>query len=295
MSFSAEVKTEICRGSLNRKCCAVAEAYGVALFCHTFSPRSVKIVTEHGDFAARLPKLFRKAFGVSFDEIVETESGTFVLRIRDPEKIARIYDAFELDREGGVVLHLNRGILERECCEISFARGAYLAGGSVTDPEKRYHLELATTHRKIAAETYSLLLDLGFQPRDMERGGAAILYFKQSDQIEDFLTTIGAPVRAMDLMEAKVEKEMRNAINRRCNCDEANATKVVDAAQTQLAAIRRLRETGRFETLPAQIRETALAREQDPAASLTELAAGLHVSKSAVNHRMRKIMEIAGN
>ncbi|MBQ7255495.1 MAG: DNA-binding protein WhiA [Oscillospiraceae bacterium] len=295
MSFSSNAKSELCRAEIGKRCCANAEAYGVLLYCNTFSQHGIKIVTEHGDFALRLPKLFQKAFGVTFDDApsAPSDGGKFVLRIRDREKLARIFDAYGMREGGEVTLHLNRGVLEKPCCELSFIRGAFLAGGSVTDPEKRYYLELETTHMKVCAETFSLLLDLGFSPRDMQRGGDALIYFNQSDQVEDFLTAIGAPLSAMGLMEAKVEKEMRNAINRRVNCDDANATKTVDAAQQQLAAIRKLRESGVFESLPEQIKQTALLREQDDTAPLAEIAAMLGVSKSAINHRMRKIMELA--
>lgn len=295
VSFSSEVKKELCRAEIGKKCCAAAEAYGVLLYCNTFSHAGVKIVTEHAQFAERLPKLFRKAFGVEFDEAPQTRpaSGKFVLRIELREKLAQIFRAFGMREGGEPVLHLNRVVLEKPCCEASFVRGAFLAGGSVTDPEKRYHLELTTPHLKVCAETYSLLLDLGFYPRDMRRGATALLYFKQSDQIEDLLTVIGAPLSAMQLMEAKVEKEMNNAVNRQVNCDDANLTKTVNAAQQQLAAIRVLRERGLFDTLPAQLRETAEQRERDPSASMAELAQALFVTKSAVGHRLRKLTELA--
>lgn len=296
MSFSYNVKSELCRTSFSR-CCALAECYGILLYCNTFSPIGIRIVTEHPDFAARISKLFKKTFSVEFDESPqgEPENGKYVFRIDNKEKLQKIYAAFDLNVGENVTLHLNRGILESECCDIAFIRGAFLAGGSVIDPEKRYHLELATTHGKICAETYSLLLDLGFLPKDIVRNGAFVLYFKQSDQIEDFLTAIGAPVCAMEVMEAKVEKQMRNKVNRVCNCDLANLNKTADAAQEQLAAIGLLRERGQYESLPEKIRQVAELRENDPNATLSEMAEQLAVSKSAVNHRMRRIMELAKN
>ena len=237
MSFCSNVKAELCRLPMNRTCCAVAEAYGVLLFCNTCSPSSVKIVTESRDFALRLPKLFKKAFQVEFDLLPDTDQGKRVFAIETPAKIARIYEAFGLEMETTVSLHVNLGVLEEECCKIAFLRGAFMAGGSVTDPEKRYHLELATSHMRVSREVYSLLMELGFFPKDVARGGNSILYFKQSNYIEDVLTTLGAPVNAMRIMEAKVEKELINGINRRVNCETANLGKAVDAAQEQLAAI----------------------------------------------------------
>ena len=295
MSFSSSVKSELCKLPVSRKCCALAESYGILLCCHTFSPMLIRIVTEHSDFALRLPRLFRRAFGTEFDGLPagEPENGKYIFQITDREKIARVYAGFGLTAAEAVTLHLNRGALENECCDLSFLRGAFLSGGSVIDPGKRYHLELTTTHTATAAEMYSLLLDLDFAPKATERSGAAVLYFKQSDQIEDFLTALGAPVNAMQIMEAKVEKDLRNVVNRRCNCETANLTKVVDAAQEQLAAIRLLRQNGQWEKLPSKLRDAAMLREEDPEATLTEMAERLGVSKSAVNHRMRKLLALA--
>lgn len=295
MSFSSNVKAELCRLPLHKTCCAVAEMYGVLLFCNTFSPSGIRIVTECREFGARLPKLLRKAFDLEFDQAPDSDRSKQIFTITDPEKLDAVYTAFGLDRETTVTLHVNLGVLEDECCRISFLRGAFLAGGSVTDPEKRYHLELATSHHKASREVYSLMLEQNFFIKDTLRGGNAILYFKQSDYIEDFLTTLGAPVCAMHIMEAKVEKDMRNEINRKVNCDTANMTKVVDAAQVQLAAIRRLEETGAINDLPDKLRKTAQLRKQYPEATLSELALMQEppLTKSAINHRMRKLLELA--
>ena len=296
MSFSSNAKAEICKTAITKRCCAVAESCGVLLYCNTFSPELIRIVTESPDFSERLPRLFRKAFNLDFDLLPEAGSrGKNAFQITDGEKIRRIFQAFGCAPEDSLALHINYGILENPCCQASFLRGAFLAGGSVTDPEKRYHLELATTHFNVSREAYSLLLELGFSPKDTVRNGSSILYFKQSDYIEDFLTFLGAPVCAMGVMEAKVEKDMKNKINRIVNCDTANMSKVVDAAQSQISAIHRLREQGRLETLPDKLKQTALLRLDNPDAKLSELAQLVQppITKSAMNHRMRKLMELA--
>ena len=295
VSFSYGVKSEICKEMISHRCCAIAECYGILLFCNSFSEKSIRIITEHPDFAQRIVKLFKKTFSLEFDEMPEDEpeNGKFVFRMENPEKIKKIYNTFDLSAGQHVTHHLNRGILEGECCDVSFVRGAFLSGGSVIDPGKRYHLELTTSHNKICAETYSLLLDLGFVPKDTMRNGLCVLYFKQSDQIEDFLTAIGAPICAMDIMEAKVEKQMRNKVNRVCNCDMANLNKTAVAGAEQLAAIQTLKKKGIYDTLPEKIKEVAAVREADANASLSEIALQLSLTKSAVNHRMRKIMELA--
>lgn len=296
MSFASETKAELCRTAIGRRSCAVAESYGVLLFCNTFSPTLIRIVTESHDFAQRLPGLFKKAFCVNFDELPNLEQGgKLIFQIREKQTIAKIYDAFGLSAENNLALHVNLSVLEEEWDRVSFLRGAFLAGGSVTDPGKRYHLELTTSHLKVSNETYSLLLEQSFHPKDTLRNGSSVLYFKQSDAIEDFLTFIGAPVCAMRIMEAKVEKELRNGVNRRVNCETANLDKAVDAAQEQIAAIRCLQANGMLAQLPEKLQKTARLRTEHPEATLMELAQ-LHepiLTKSAVNHRLRKLLEAA--
>ena len=296
MSFSSNVKSELCREPMSRRSGALAEAYGVLLYCNTFSAALIRIITESRDFAARLPKLFKKAFGFSFDIEPEAEAaGKLQFCITDAGKIHRIFSTFGASAKSDVTLHVNYGVLEEEQDRIAFLRGAFLAGGSVTDPAKRYHLELTTSHYKVSRETYALFMDVGFSPKALTRGGSSSIYFKQSDYIEDFLTAIGAPVCAMGVMEAKVEKDLRNGVNRRVNCETANLTKVVDASMEQIAAIHRLEEAGKLDELPVKLRQTAELRLENPESTLTELAEMLDppVSKSALNHRMRKLVELA--
>ena len=231
-SFSALVKAELCRAPLNRRCCAQAEAYGVLLYCNTFRGDEIKIMTESEPFAQRLPALFKKAFKVTFDRLPDG-AGKYIFTIRDPKKLAAILQVY-----GGaatdVALHINFAVVEEDCCRASFFRGAFLAGGSVTDPEKRYHLELATSHTQASREVSALLTEMGFLPRMVTRGAATVIYFKQSEHIEDLLTKLGAPVAAMDIMTTKVDKAIRNGANRAMNCDIANVNKILEAATEQL-------------------------------------------------------------
>ena len=296
MSFSSNVKVELCKDSLSKKSCAVAEGYGVLLYCNTFSSTEIRIITESRDFAARLPRLFKKAFGITFDqEPAAQDRGKLQFAISSEDKIAKIFETLQMDLKASLTLHVNFGMLEEEAECMAYLRGAFLAGGSVTDPAKRYHLEMTTSHYKVSRETCALLIECGFSPKELSRGGNNILYFKQSDYIEDFLTAIGAQVSAMGVMEAKVEKDLRNGVNRRVNCETANLTKVVDASMGQMAAIRALEEAGELDKRPGKLRETALLRRENPEATLQELAAMLNppITKSAINHRMRKLLELA--
>ena len=295
MSFSGNTKEEICRQKLDRSCCAVAESYGVLLFCHTFAPDGIRITTANPAFAARLPKLFKKAFGLSFDSLPpEKAVGKRSFVITDKVKIAGIYAAFGDNAESALVHPVNYAVLEEDCCRISFLRGAFLAGGSVTDPEKRYHLELATTHRQVERETFTLMQELGFAPKESAREGNALLYFKQSDAIADFLTAVGAPVTGMAVITTRVEKEMRNTITRQINCDSANADKTVNAEHEQLTAISRYASLYGLDSLPDPLKDAALLRITNPAASLADLAklSFPAVTKSCLSHRLKKIADM---
>ena len=295
MSFSTQVKAELCRAPLNRKCCAQAEAYGVLLYCSLSTPTEVRITTESPEFADRLPQLFQKAFQVRFDRLPAEGAGKRIFSITDPDKLSALWSVFGHDPAEALVHHINYAVLEEDHCRTAFLRGAFLAGGSVTDPAKRYHLELATSHLSVSRELHALLLEMGFSPKESSRKSNAITYFKQSNAIEDFLTAMGAPLAAMDLMNAKAEKDLRGSINRRVNCDAANLDKAVDAAQGQIEAIYKLEERGMLENLPDKLKEAVDLRMAHPELTLSQLAelCDPPVSKSAFNHRLRKLVELA--
>jgi len=321
LSFSFDTKNELCKIPVQRLCCARAEAYGILLYCNTFNATEVRIITENPNFAARIPKLFHRAFGLRFDRQPEPEqirqdnggnhkgekaerdvisagqSGKLIFQMTDPKKLDHIINVLGYDPRQHLVLHINFGMLEDECCRAAFLRGAFIAGGSSTDPLKRYHLELTTSHLQASRELEVLLRECGYPPKSLARNGSFITYFKQSDQIEDFLTLIGAPVAAMNIMSAKLEKDLRNSVNRRLNCDSANLDKAVFAAQEQLEAIRKLQSSELLETLPDKLQQTATMRVKYPELTLTELAGEFDppVTKSCLNHRLRKLMELAKN
>lgn len=296
MSFSFDTKNELCKIPIQRLCCARAEAYGILLYCNTFSSTEVRIITENPNFAARLPRLFHRAFNLQFDRQPEPEQvGKQVFQITDSQKLDHIINLLGYDPRQNLVLHINFGLLEEDCCRASFLRGIFFAGGSITDPYKRYHLELNGSHLQVSRELDVLLRECGYPPKSVSRNSSYITYFKQSDQIADFLTLIGAPVAAINIMSAKMEKDLRNSVNRRLNCDSANLDKAVEAAQEQLEAIRKLRDHGTLETLPEKLQQTAALRELYPELTLSELAEEFTptITKSCLNHRLRKLIDLA--
>ena len=297
MSFSFDTKNELCKLPVQRRCCAQAETYGILLYCHTFSSSEVRIITENPNFAARLPRLFHRAFDLRFDRQPgqgEEPRGKMIFQITDREKLDHIIDLLGYDPRQSLALHVNFAMVEEECCRAAFFRGCFFAGGSITDPSKRYHLELTSSHLQASRELEVLLRESGYPPKSVARNGSAVTYFKQSDQIEDFLTLIGAPAAAMRIMSTKVEKGIRNSVNRRLNCDSANLDKAVEAAQSQGAAIRRLHAAGRLAELPDKLQETAALRLAHPELSLSELAEAFYppVTKSCLKPRLRKLIEL---
>lgn len=294
MAFSADVKQELCRQSVSRRCCAQAEAYGILLFCSAFDRRQARIVTESPGLKERLPVLFRRAFKLSFDQVPEPGEGKGIFLLESPEKLRTVFDSFDLEWDGAVSMHINLARLEEEHCRTAFLRGAFLAGGSVTDPTKGYHLELATSHHSVSREVLALMRELDQEPKAAQRKGNAVIYFKQSEKIEDFLTCVGAPIAAMEVMNAKLERDLRGKVNRRVNCDAANLDKAVEAAMSQVEAIRRLEKAGTLITLPDKLREVAALRLAHPEDTLAQLAQRCDppITKSALNHRLRKLVEL---
>lgn len=293
MSFSTEVKNELCRVSMQRVCCTRAEAYGALLHASAFSHKEIRLNTENAAVARRLQALLQRAFFVVCEPQRVGQKHQLILT--GAEQIGRIFDALGYDRKSHITYHLNRNVLEEDCCIASFLRGAFLMAGTVAGPDKKSHLELKTARQSLAGEETSLLLDLGLSPKQMRRASAHILYFKDGTSVEDFLTRIGAPRAAMELMEAKVEKNIRNTINRQVNCETANLVKAADASARQIAAIRVVLGTRGEEGFPENLRETVRLRLEYPTDSLAELAQRFDppLSKPGLSHRLRKITELA--
>jgi len=291
VSFSSDVKAELCKQSISRYAVALAEVYGALLYCNTFSAWEVRVITGNTAFAERLPKLVKKAFALNFDEISDAADKRRSFVITDRKKIEKIFAAYGYDANSVLSHHINLSVLEEADSASAFIRGAFLAGGSITNPAKGYHLELVTDHQSVSRETVSILQEMGFEPKTASRSGHYITYFKQSEIIEDLFTLLGAPISAMEIMSAKVEKDMRSAVNRRVNCDNANADKIVSAAFEQLEAIRRLD----ISALPEKLRETAQLRINNPEFSLADLAGLCNppVTKSCMSHRLRKLASLA--
>lgn len=293
-SFSANVKSELCRAEIKRVCCAQAECYGALLLGNTFRAGELRILTSHDAYAERLPDLFECAFGFRADIPLPLGKGLKRLfSVSEPDKVAKVRSVYGYGGEDDVALHLNNAVLENECCHSAFWRGAFLSGGTVTDPQKKYLLEIVTPHRVLARELLALLRECSIEGAVVTRSSVQVLSIKASECIEDFLTLTGASLGAMAIMEAKVEKDMRNRVNRRVNCDTANVDKTLAAAERLRDVIIRLADAGRLDGLPQPLKDTADVRIAHPEDSLSQLAERLGITKSCLNHRLRKLAQLA--
>ena len=288
MSFTWETKNELCRLPLGQACCMTAESMGALLYANRFTGEEIRIQSDNPAVRGRVGKLLGAAFGVTPDE----QGGA--LLVRDSEAISRIFAGFGYDRKN-IALQLNRALVEEDCCKSAFLRGAFLAGGYLSDPMKSYHLELVTSHYNVSRQVMALLLDMNLAPGILLRRGNHVLYYKDSAMIEDFLSAAGATGAAMTLMLSKVEKDLRNNVNRKVNCETANLGKTVDAAARQIAAIERLDAAGVLEGLSPALRQTAAIRLQNPELSLSEMLPLFDppISKPGLNNRIRKLVELA--
>ena len=295
MSFSTQVKAELCRAPLNRKCCAQAEAYGVLLYCSLSTSTEVRITTESPEFADRLPQLFQKAFQVRFDRLPAEGAGKRIFSITAPDKLSALWSVFGHDPAEALVHHINYAVLEEEHCRTAFLRGAFLAAGSLSAPEKFYACDIACASMAKAQQLKELIATFGIEAKIVERKKYFVVYIKEGSQIVDILNVMEAPVALMELENIRILKEMRNSVNRQVNCETANINKTVSAAVKQIEDIRYIEEKAGLKSLPANLQEMARVRLENPDGTLKELGEALDppVGKSGVNHRLRKLSLLA--
>ena len=291
MSFTEEIKNELSRTTINLDCCAAAETLGMLLYCNRFAPDKIRMVSASPDVRRRARALLWECFGAELYEEGEKED---TLIIDDPEIIRTIFDWYGYQFKHAA-LSLNRAVVEEECCKAAFLRGCFLMGGYVTAGKSGYHLELVTSHYNVSNQVATLLYEMEMEPGSVTRRSNYVLYYKNSERIETFLSAIGATGAAMDLMLQKVEKALVNKINRKVNCENANFDKTLDAANRQLDAIRQLEESGQLAELSQDLQMTAALRKAYPMAPLSELAARFDppISKPGVSSRLKRLVKIA--
>ena len=308
MSFSSRVKEELSRRIPDARHCRIAEISAILGMCGTVGIHEdsyhIRIYTENVTVARKLFLLLKETFGIRGEILIRQShtpgrSRAYVVLIRDAENVKRILEACKMiDRDGEIGENystVRTYILRQDCCRRAFIRGAFLASGSMSDPDRFYHLELVCQNEERAMQLQSILATFGLDAKTVVRKKYYVVYIKEGNQIVELLGLMGADSALMELENIRIVKEMRNSVNRKVNCETANLNKTVSAALRQVADTEYIRDTKGLDFLSPQLEEMARVRLEAPEASLLELGSMLEtpVGKSGVNHRLRKISEIA--
>ena len=306
MSFSSKVKEELYRHVSTARHCQLAELAAILHCCGSIGSGKegtfLQIRAENALVVRKSFTLLQKTFNISTETKVQREengSGYF-LTVSDPGTGRRILQSTRfLDSGGRLVSGLrepvSRMIIKNACCQRAFLRGAFLSAGSMSDPEKGYHLELVCGLLTQALQIRELLLGFEIEARIVRRKKYFVVYIKEGAGISDFLNVTEAHVALMEFENSRVVRDVRNTVNRRVNCETANIAKTVNAAARQVEDILWLQQRYGLENLPEGLRQMAQVRLEHPDAPLKELGAYLDppVGKSGVNHRLRKLCELA--
>ena len=279
MSFSTDVKEELLSLTLVSECCRHAEGYGMLLFGRTFSASSVSFAAENRVVAAKYAEEIRQIIDTPPD-VVDNEGKIAVVSVRTAAERRAILAAFG-HSPGELTLRINRANLANDCCFAAFIRGVFLACGTVSSPEKNYHLEFIVPFLKLSGDLFAFLQELGFHPKHIMRKGS--------------LTLMGATNSTLRLINVKIGKDVRNHVNRRVNFETANIDRSVHAGSVQINAIRKIMRLRGLDALSDGLREVAELRLENPEASLLELEEllGGKLSRSGINHRLKRLVEIA--
>ncbi len=297
MSFSSSIKSELCKLENKKTWCLRAECYGMWLFSKCFSLRETAYVTENGGVARRMLELAAAAAGAGGElsyGVSRRKKPAYRVALQDEDSRLRLLSAFG-HTGGETSLRINRAVLEDDCCQAAFLRGAFLTCGTAADPQKGYHLEFAVPYQKLANQLYTLLSEVTAFPVNpllASRKGSYVVYWKESGQIEDLLTFLGAAGASMELMQVRMYKEAKNDINRKANFETANMDKTYSASARQIAAIAVLNDVGELSNLPDGLRELARLRLENPEMTLRQLGEALGISRSGVNHRLERLLEL---
>ncbi|MCI8373298.1 MAG: DNA-binding protein WhiA [Lachnospiraceae bacterium] len=309
MSFSGDTKEELSRQISRARHCQIAEIAAIISLCgriqiNVKNQYCLRMQTENAAVARKYFTLIKKAFEIRPEVSVRqgrnlNKAWVYMITIPNPEDSLRILQAVRLiDEDGEINENLSitdNIIIQQRCCKRAFLRGAFLAAGSISDPEKFYHFEIVCASESKAEQLRDLILSFDIDARIVQRKKYYVVYIKEGAMIVLALNVMEANVSLMQLENIRILKEMRNSVNRKVNCETANLNKTVSAAVRQAEDIQYIKEHAGLDSLPAGLGEMAQLRLEHPDASLKELGMMLcpQVGKSGVNHRLRKISDIA--
>ena len=308
MSFSSTVKNELCRLENVNDCCLLSEVTAALCFSGLVATaagggHNIRITTENAAFARRIYSSIKKLCGINPEVAIRKSKKLkkhasymlFITPCIGSEKLMKQAGVTIEDEKSPMLVIADKSILKRQCCTKAFLRGAFLAGGSISDPEKTYHLELTSRTSAQANELKRILGLFKLRARIIQRKGSFVTYLKEGENIVDFLNIAGAHNALMELENVRILKDMRNNVNRIVNCETANLGKTIDASIRQVQNIKYIAENIGFDKLNPGLKEIASLRMEYSDASLVELGQMLSppLGKSGVNHRLRKLDMIA--
>lgn len=308
MSFSQDVKNEICRIDDEERSSKIAELSALIKTSGIISIRgkfnvSFRVSTENPAIARRIFSLLKKCFDIQPEILVKKnrqlkKNNIYIIVVSTDmgaTEILKECGILNLHKETKINYGIDWDIVNAVSTKRAYIRGAFLGGGSITNPEKTYHLEFVTHTEKHAEDLSELINTFGLNSKVIKRKNSYVVYLKEGENIVDLLNIIGAHSSLLDLENVRIYKEMRNNVNRLVNCETANLSKTVNASVRQVECIKLIRNTVGLKKLPPNLRQVAEARLNNPDASLKELGEMLDppIGKSGVNHRLRRIEEFA--
>jgi len=304
VSFASETKKELTNLEV-KDCCAKAELSALIRMNGSlaFSNRNltVDVQTENAAIARRIYVLLKKSYNVTVELLVRKKmrlkkNNVYIVRL--VEKARFLLEDLKILNEGFTFTHnISEELVKKKCCKRSYLRGAFLAGGSINNPEtSSYHLEIFSLYKEHNEALCELMNTFGLNSKTLERKKGYINYLKEAEKITEFLSIVGAHSALLRFEDVRIVRDMRNSVNRLVNCETANLNKTIGAAIRQVENIRYIQETVGLEVLPEKLREIARLRVEYQDVTLKELGemvSGGQISKSGINHRLRKIDEIA--
>ena len=309
MSFSSSVKDELSRQMPGARHCQIAETAAILSLCGRVKISAsdhfwIEIHTENVAVARKYFTLLKKTFNIRTDVSIRSginpgRSRTYIVAVREHEEALKVLQAVKLINSQGEIgenLSLIRNVvLQNACCRRAFIRGAFLAAGSISAPEKFYHFEIVCPTEPKAEQLKNIIATFDIEAKIVRRKKSYVVYIKEGSQIVDILNVMEAPVSLMELENIRIVKEMRGSVNRQVNCETANINKTVSAAVKQIEDIRFIQSVAGLSGLPESLQEMARIRLERPEATLKELGEALEppVGKSGVNHRLRKLSLVA--
>ncbi len=307
MSFSSEIKEELCHQFSKARHCQMAELAAIFAFQGKLVAEKGKgklvISTENILLAKKTYTLMKKIFayesGIEIRNTMQGRNRVYEVTVEDEEQVKRILQGIHfMDKEGKFEQKdqlVDGLIVQKDCCKRAFLSAAYIAAGSMSDPEKSYHFELVCPTEGRALQAREILNHFAVTAKIVIRKNHYVVYLKEGEQIVQILNVMGAHKALMELENVRILKEMRNSVNRQVNCETANINKTVNAAVKQIEDIKLIEEKKGLDSLPENLRKMAEVRLENPEATLKELGEVFDppMGKSGVNHRLRKISEIA--